>query len=98
MLCTPAGGTRTPLSAQVLAEGRHFAMMDGKAVFKFASSVVVKTVEAALAKLELTVSDIRLFVPHQANQRITNLAAEKLKLRPDQVGANIERYGNTSAA
>lgn len=98
LLVSPAGGSREPLSHQILDAGRHFATMDGKAVFKFATQVITKTVEDGLLAAGLQKSDIKLLALHQANWRITQYAAEKLELKPDQVGSNIHKYGNTSAA
>ncbi len=98
MLCTPAGGTKEPSTAETLASGRQFIRMDGKAVFKFASQVIIETAQTALAKCGLEVSDLRLFIPHQANERITQHAIARLGLKPEQVASNISRYGNTSAA
>lgn len=75
-----------------------FIRMNGHEVFKFAVRVVVEETQAVLEQLGLSVDDLDLLVPHQANIRIIEAARERLGLRPDQVFTNLERYGNTSAA
>ena len=97
-LCMPAGGSLRPPSHKTVDERLHYVRQDGQAVFKFA---VRKTEEIARRVLErngLTAGDIDLFVSHQANRRIIQLAAEKLGIDEDKVIINIERYGNTTAA
>jgi 3-oxoacyl-[acyl-carrier-protein] synthase-3 len=72
--------------------------MDGPAVFKFAVKIVVESTRAVLEQANLTVEDVDLFIPHQANVRIVDAAAKALGLAPEKVFTNMERYGNTSAA
>ncbi len=94
--CT-AGGTRTPNTAEDIAEGRHYLKMDGRNVFKWAVRVVQESIELVLEKAGLTASDVSLFVLHQANIRIVDAAMEKLQIPADKVAVNLDRYGNTSA-
>jgi len=93
-----AGGSLKPASLETVKNKEHFAYQEGQAVFKFA---VRKTQEACLTVLEkfnMKPEDVKLLVPHQANQRIILAAAERLGLSPDRVVINIGRFGNTTAA
>ncbi len=76
----------------------HRLYMDGRCVFQFATRALAGGITAALDAAGLTPADLDLLVPHQANQRILDVAAETLKLPPERVFSNLERYGNTSAA
>jgi 3-oxoacyl-[acyl-carrier-protein] synthase-3 len=72
--------------------------MNGGEVYKFATRVIGESITQALDKAGLTLADVSLIVPHQANQRIIQAAARSLKLDADLFVCNIDRYGNTSAA
>jgi 3-oxoacyl-[acyl-carrier-protein] synthase-3 len=96
-LYMPAGGSRLPASADTVAAGEHFARMNGREVFKFATRVLVSSAQALLDKVGLTVADVDVYVPHQANVRIINHAAEKLGIPSEKVVVNVDRYGNTSS-
>lgn len=72
--------------------------MDGRQVFRFATKVVANTIADAVAKAGLTMDDVDLIIPHQANSRIIESAANKLKISPDRFYLNIDKVGNTSAA
>ena len=72
--------------------------MDGQAVFKLAVGVLEETARASLAKANLTDTDIDWLIPHQANIRIMQSTAKKLKLSPDKVVVTVDQHGNTSAA
>jgi 3-oxoacyl-[acyl-carrier-protein] synthase-3 len=97
-LYVPAGGSRTPTSAETVAERGHYVKMQGRDVFRFATRVVPESVLQALEQAGLTTDDIDLFIPHQANVRIIDATARRLKLSAATVFSNVERYGNTSAA
>jgi len=86
------------VSEEMLQQGKHRAVMDGREVFKFASVLMPKSVELALQANGLTPADVKLLVPHQANLRIIEMVQKLAGLRPDQVYVNIDRYGNTTAA
>lgn len=86
------------VSAEQLAERRHYVSMDGKEVFRHAVTRMPESVRAALAKANLAVGDISLLLPHQANLRISEMVQRNLELRDDQVYNNIQKYGNTTAA
>jgi len=75
-----------------------FIRMNGQEIFKFAVRLVVEETQAVLDGLGLSVADLDLLVPHQANIRIIEAARERLGLAPEQVFTNLERYGNTSTA
>ncbi|HEY6784844.1 MAG TPA: beta-ketoacyl-ACP synthase III [Gemmatimonadales bacterium] len=86
------------VSEDMLAQGKHRAVMEGKEVFKYASVLMPQSVATALKANGLTPPDIRLLVPHQANLRIIEMVQKATGLRDDQVYANIQKYGNTTAA
>jgi 3-oxoacyl-[acyl-carrier-protein] synthase-3 len=77
---------------------KNFVDMDGKQVFRFATNIIASSMEETLERADLTLDQISLIIPHQANTRITEAAAKKLKLPLDRFYMNIERVGNTSAA
>jgi 3-oxoacyl-[acyl-carrier-protein] synthase-3 len=72
--------------------------MQGKEVFKHAVGMITDVIEAAYAATGLTSDDIDWFVPHQANKRIIDASAQKLKIAPEKVVITVDRHGNTSAA
>ena len=92
ILCVPGNVS----GGQVL--GDPLLKMDGQAVFKLAVGVLEKAAHAALAKAGLTESDIDWLIPHQANIRIMQGTARKLKLSMDKVVVTVDQHGNTSAA
>jgi 3-oxoacyl-[acyl-carrier-protein] synthase-3 len=98
LLGIPAGGSRLPTSAETIAGGDHWLKMDGREVFRRAVRVIVDSARVTLDRAGLTADDVALFVPHQANVRIIDSAANKLGLPPERTFVNIDRYGNTSAA
>jgi 3-oxoacyl-[acyl-carrier-protein] synthase III len=97
-LYVPAGGSRQPASAETIAHREHYVKMEGREVFRFAARVVPDSVLQALELAGLQTADIDLLIPHQANVRIIDAASRRLKLADSAVFANVERYGNTSAA
>ena len=72
--------------------------MDGGEVFKFATSVIVSSINKILKENNLNINDIDYIIPHQANVRIIQYAAKKLKVDMDKFYINMEEYGNTSGA
>lgn len=92
-----AGGSRKPASSETVAAGEHFARMNGREVFKFATRVLVSSGQELLDEVGLTVDDIDVYVPHQANVRIIDHAAQKLGIPKEKVVVNVDRYGNTSS-
>lgn len=97
-LYVPAGGSRAPASAETVAQRQHYVKMDGREVFRFATTVVPESVSQALAQAGLGPDDMDLLIPHQANVRIIDAAVRRLKIADDAVFANVQKYGNTSAA
>lgn len=98
LLHVPAGGSRIPAQIQSIEARQHYVKMCGREVFKFAVQIICQSTERMLGKAEITVDQIRWFVPHQANLRIIEAAAQRLQIAPDRVYVNVDRYGNTSAA
>ncbi|NDJ79091.1 MAG: ketoacyl-ACP synthase III [Chloroflexi bacterium] len=76
----------------------HTLYMNGRCVFNFATSAMTRSINQALAGLNLTPADLDLIVPHQANQRILDVAAQELEFPTEKIFSNLDRYGNTSAA
>ena len=76
----------------------NYIYMDGKAIFKFAVSIIPKIVEELLEKSNLDISDIKYIVPHQANMRIIKDSARRLHVEMDKFFINLDKHGNTSAA
>jgi 3-oxoacyl-[acyl-carrier-protein] synthase-3 len=76
----------------------HRLHMNGNEVYRFATRVVSESIKQALEKAKLTVEDIGMIVPHQANQRILDQIAKQLKIPVEKVFSNVAKYGNTSAA
>ncbi|MFQ6677221.1 MAG: beta-ketoacyl-ACP synthase III [Fidelibacterota bacterium] len=96
-LTVPAGGSAQPASKDTVENRQHFVYQDGKTVFKFAVKNMAKVSKEILDKNSLVGSDIKLFIPHQANKRIIDAAADRCGMREDQVLININKYGNTTA-
>jgi 3-oxoacyl-[acyl-carrier-protein] synthase III len=96
-LSLPAGGSRSPASAETVAAGQHFVQMNGREVFKFATRVLVSSAEKVLEECGLAVADVDVYVPHQANVRIIDYAARRLGIPAEKVVVNVDRYGNTSS-
>ncbi|AGL02202.1 beta-ketoacyl-ACP synthase III [Desulfoscipio gibsoniae] len=98
LLSQPAGGSRSPASAETLAQDLHYLHMNGREVFKFAVRAMEDGAAEVLRRAGLTSADVDFLVPHQANIRIIEHAAKKMKLPMDRVSVNVDRYGNTSTA
>ncbi len=98
VLVQPAGGSRLPASMDTVENRLHFIKMDGKEVFKFAVRVMERASSNALKKANLQLGDLDFLVPHQANMRIIDAAAKKLKLEKDRICVNLNKYGNMSSA
>jgi len=98
MLKQPAGGSRLPASHETVEKRQHFVSMNGSQVFKFAVKIMDSAVRHVLKDSGLTTDDVSLLIPHQANLRIMESAAQRLGIPMDRVYVNIDRYGNTSAA
>jgi 3-oxoacyl-[acyl-carrier-protein] synthase-3 len=98
MLILPAGGSAHPATPDTVAEHQHFVQMDGRQVFRFAARIMPEASRQVLDRAGLNVEDVTLFVPHQANDRILQLAARGLGVAEERMFTNLARYGNTSSA
>ena len=98
LLSIPALGTRKPASEAVLAKNMHTIHMKGNETFKLAVKGMAQAAQQAIKTNGITGEDIALFIPHQANLRIIEATAKRLKIPMSKVMVNIDRYGNTSAA
>lgn len=97
LLDRKACGSRQPPTPELLEEGQHYMYMDGRAVFRWAVSILCDTIQDVVHSANLSTEDIDLYVPHQANIRIINAACDVLKIPRSKVFANLDKYGNTSA-
>ncbi len=97
-LYSPGGGTRRKPTAETLAAGDHFFKMKGNELFKVAVRSMTEVSRAVLESSNLKAEDVDLFIPHQANQRITEAVANKLDVDMAKVYSNIAVHGNTSSA
>jgi hypothetical protein len=98
MIWLPAGGAKSPPSAETLARGEHYIRMEGKETYRFATRTLASTALESVRKAGLEPDDIDLFIPHQANIRIIEAVAKGLNLPMDRMYVNLDKYGNTSAA
>ena len=96
-LYMPAGGSRAPATAETVAERQHFAKMNGREVFKFATRVLVDSAEKVLHECDVQVDEVDVYVPHQANVRIIDHARKKLGIPEEKTVVNVDRFGNTSS-
>jgi len=97
-LYAPGGGTKGGFTAETIARGDHFFKMKGHEVFKVAVRSMSDISKQVLCESGLKTEDVNLFIPHQANQRITEAVGNMLKVDPALVYSNISRTGNTSSA
>jgi 3-oxoacyl-[acyl-carrier-protein] synthase-3 len=79
------------------ASANGFVHMNGREVFKFATRVLVSSAEAVLDRCGVSVDEVDVYVPHQANVRIMDHAAQKLGIPRERMVVNVDRYGNTSS-
>ena len=98
MIWLPAGGAKSPPSAETVARGEHYLRMEGKETYRFATRTMASTALTSIQKAGLQPADIDLIIPHQANIRIVEAVAKGLDLPMDRMYVNLDRYGNTSAA
>ncbi|HVW10464.1 MAG TPA: 3-oxoacyl-[acyl-carrier-protein] synthase III C-terminal domain-containing protein, partial [Bryobacteraceae bacterium] len=96
-LYMPGGGSRKPASAETVAGRMHYVHQEGQQVFKYAVRKMYEMSTTLLERNNLTIKDVDLLVPHQANRRIIDATTERLGLAPEQVMININRFGNTTA-
>ena len=97
-LYAPGGGTKGGFTAETIARGDHFFKMKGNEVFKVAVRSMSEISRGVLSEAGLKTDDVDLFIPHQANQRITDAVANALNVDEAKVFSNIAKHGNTSSA
>jgi 3-oxoacyl-[acyl-carrier-protein] synthase III len=90
-LWLPGSGSR------IFDDPDRFVKMNGREVFKFATRILVKSAQDIMERCGVTIDDIDVYVPHQANMRIIDHATKKLGVPSEKVVINVDRYGNTSS-
>lgn len=98
LLYVPAGGSNMEVTPERYAQKLHKLKMKGKEIFKVAVKTLTDFALIALKKNQMTIDDLDWFIPHQANFRIIEAVAKRLKIPMEKVLVNVDRYGNTSAA
>jgi 3-oxoacyl-[acyl-carrier-protein] synthase-3 len=98
LLHIPVGGAKIPLTKENIDLNEHFIHMEGTDVFKSAVRSMASAAEHVIQRVGITAEDVDLLIPHQANIRIIEALAKRLKVPMKKVYVNIDRYGNTSAA
>jgi 3-oxoacyl-[acyl-carrier-protein] synthase III len=98
LLWAPGGGTRNPISHEMIDQKLHLLHMAGKEVFLHAVKAMSDSALKALDQAGLTADQIDLFIPHQANIRIIEATGRRLGMPKEKVYINIDRFGNTSSA
>ncbi|MBI2088325.1 MAG: ketoacyl-ACP synthase III [Deltaproteobacteria bacterium] len=97
-LYVPAGGSLKPASIQSVQRNEHTITMNGKEVFKVAVRSMEEISREALSDAGVSIDQVSLVIPHQANRRIITALADRLGLPLEKVVVNVDKYGNTSAA
>jgi 3-oxoacyl-[acyl-carrier-protein] synthase-3 len=90
-LWLPGSGSR------IFDDADRYVKMNGREVFKFATRILVKSAEDVMRRCGVTIDDVDVYVPHQANMRIIDHATKKLGVPSEKVVINVDRYGNTSS-
>jgi 3-oxoacyl-[acyl-carrier-protein] synthase III len=98
ILCMPGGGSRTPITPDNYHQKLNTIKMQGKETYKQAVTAMTTAADKALELAGLTAQDISCVIPHQANIRIIEAIADRVRLPMEKFYTNLERYGNTSAA
>ena len=98
ILFMPGGGCKTPITRENADRHLQTIHMSGKEVYKQAVTAMLNASKKALEQAGLTIDDISCVIPHQANVRIIEAIADRLKISVDKFFVNLDRYGNTSAA
>ena len=94
----PARKSGQPINTTIIENKEHFPFMDGKSVFRLAITRLPKLAEELLEKANMSIDDIDMFIPHQANLRINEAFRERMQIPEEKMYNNIQRYGNTTAA
>jgi len=94
----PAGGSRRPASAETVEAREHYIKMDGPSLFRFGVEAIVQSSRHALDRAGLSVDDVDLFIPHQANVRIIDAGLARLGIPREKTLVTLDRFANTAAA
>ena len=94
----PAGGSLNPATKETVKNKMHFVKQNGAAVFKSAVKGMFEITNKIMKSNHITNDNLKLFIAHQANKRIIDATAKKMKLNSEQVMINIDKYANTTAA
>jgi len=97
LLSLPGGGSRYPASHETVDKRMHYIRMNGQEVFKLGVRIMYESAKKVLSQAGLTIDDVDLFIPHQANIRIIEAVGERLRIPAEKTYVNIHKYGNTSA-
>jgi 3-oxoacyl-[acyl-carrier-protein] synthase III len=98
LICVPGGIGKTGVNKKDIDDKKYFIKMSGNATFKVAVKRMTDVIREALEFNDLSMEDVGILVPHQANQRIIRAVAERLEYPMEKVFMNIHKYGNTSGA
>jgi len=98
LITIPSGGTRMPVAKENIDKGLHYAKLEGREVFKHAVRRMASACSECLQMSGLNLDDVKWLVPHQANQRIIDALARKLKFPDEKIVKTVSKYGNTSAS
>ncbi|MDE0638669.1 MAG: ketoacyl-ACP synthase III [Candidatus Poribacteria bacterium] len=98
LLGIPAGGSRMPVTSEAIDQNLNKIQMNGREVFKLGVRLMPEAAERALQKANVSVDDVDLLIPHQANLRIIEAVGQRLGVPREKVYVNVDKYGNTSAA
>lgn len=98
LLNLPGGGSLYPASQQTVKDRLHYLKMAGKEVFKYAVNAMVDAAQQVLKKAAISIDEVSLIIPHQANMRIIQAIGERLGAPTNKYFVNLDRYGNMSAA
>ena len=98
LLGIPAGGSRMPVTSDALDKNLNKIQMNGREVFKLGVRLMPEAAQRVLRKAEVSIDDIDLLIPHQANLRIIEAVGDRLGVPREKVYVNVDKYGNTSAA
>jgi len=98
LLWRPAGGAAMPSTEETRSERMEYVKQEGREIFKQAVTCMEDACRRVLEAAEMTIADVDVVIPHQANIRIIEAVAKRLEVESDRVFVNIDRYGNTSSA
>jgi 3-oxoacyl-[acyl-carrier-protein] synthase-3 len=98
LLCIPGGGSRMPFNPDAMMQRQQYIKMKGDGVFKWAVRAMTDAARNVLDDAGMTIEDVALVIPHQANIRIIDAVVERMEVPVGKVVVNLDRLGNTSSA